>query len=107
MGIRQDISAAAMAALLAAHPVAQAAEPDEMGVKHVLTLGKFVGLCGSFAQMARFQDTTKLDGGDEFMTRFLLAESARLGMSPQEFMEQCAERTKLYDTWYEIDLDAP
>lgn len=103
MGILRALGASILAASLSAHAV----EPGEIGVKQVMALGKFVGLCGSFAQMAKFQESTELDGGHEFVARFLLAESSRLGLTPQEFMDQCSERIKVYDAWYELDFGAP
>ena len=62
----------------------------------ILVVSKFTGLCGAIHQMIGFQETTKMPGGDEFVVRFVAVETARLGMSAQEFMDQCATSINRY-----------
>lgn len=46
-----------------------------------------------------------MPGGDEFLTRFFSMESARLGMSVDQYVQQCAKAAKVYEYYY--DLTAP
>jgi len=55
----------------------------------MMVTAKATGMCGLFSQMSRFQQTTQIPGGDEFMARFLRTEAARLGYSIEEFTETC------------------
>jgi len=66
-----------------------------------IIVAKNSGMCGVFGQLARFQASTKMPGGDEFLMRFLNTEAARLGQSIGEFMDQCNRVTDYYDAMYE------
>ena len=55
----------------------------------LLVTAKAAGMCGVFSQMANFQETTKMPGGDEFIVRFFSTEAARLGHTLESFMQQC------------------
>tara|TARA_R110001599_G_scaffold8651_30_gene42442 strand:+ start:12498 stop:12830 length:333 start_codon:yes stop_codon:yes gene_type:complete len=65
-------------------------------VAQILTVGKMSGLCGAFRQMATFQETTKLENGDQFVVRFAKAEAARLGLDVKEFFQSCDEALETY-----------
>ena len=62
-------------------------------------IAKATGMCGVFHQMARFQATTKLDGGDKFILRFISTEAARLGKTTQELLDICVIMPKKYEAW--------
>lgn len=79
-------------------------EDNALSIQHIMAMSKFTGLCGSFRQMLIFQDATLMEGGHEFIARFLKTESARIGYSSEEFARQCAEQIKKYKYWYELDL---
>lgn len=53
-------------------------------------------------QMARFQKDTLMPGGDEFLARFLNTESARLGMTYEQYLKQCTDAAKVYEHYYDI-----
>ena len=44
----------------------------------------------------QFQQTTKLEGGDEFVTRFWSVEAARLGMSVEQLSTKCNQSVAAY-----------
>lgn len=67
----------------------------------LIVTAKFSGGCGIIAQMATFQQSTKMSGGDEFLGRFLNTESARLGMSLKQYLEQCRQSAEIYQTYYD------
>ncbi len=71
-------------------------------IGNLMMLSKVVGMCGVLIQMARFQDTTKMVGGEKFVVRFAQTESARLGVSVATLMSRCNEYTKSYDMWKEV-----
>ncbi len=74
-------------------------QADE-GLVEVLVVSKMTGLCGAMNQQARFQTTTKMEGGDEFVDRFWSVEAARLGMSVPEFLAACTKVIKTYEAYY-------
>lgn len=63
----------------------------------VLAVAKMAGACGILDQMVHFQGTTKLDGGNLFVTRFWATEAARLGMSTTELSETCDQAIRTYE----------
>lgn len=65
--------------------------------QEILSIAKLSGACGVFKQMATFQESTQLEGGSEFAARFLMAEAARLGKSPEEYVKQCNKVTAAYE----------
>ena len=73
----------------------------------LMVSAKFSGGCGIITQMAAFQESTKMPGGDEFLGRFLKTESARLGMSLKQYLEQCRQSTEIYQAYYDELERAP
>jgi hypothetical protein len=65
--------------------------------REVLALAKVTGACGIMDSMIDFQKKTQLEGGDEFVTRFWLFESARRGMTVQQVSDQCNSAISAYD----------
>lgn len=78
-----------------------AAEKDGNGALALIVTAKFAGGCGVFSQMAAFQQSTKMTGGDAFLERFLSTESARLGMTSDQYVEQCRHSNEIYQSYYD------
>jgi len=82
---------------------AYAEEKDDTDyLVNLMVTAKATGMCGVFGQMARFQASTKMPGGDEFILRFLNTEAARLGHDAASFMEQCPIVIQRYDETMKI-----
>ena len=62
----------------------------------LLTITKVAGMCGTFKQMATFQESTKMPGGDEFILRFMNTEAARLGKTLPQFLNECKSAVDIY-----------
>jgi hypothetical protein len=54
---------------------------NELSSQGILAIAKMAGACGILDSMIQMQKTTKMPGGDEFVTRFWSVEAARLGMN--------------------------
>ncbi|WP_316423345.1 hypothetical protein [Escherichia coli] len=78
---------------------------DLKGLQELMITSKVAGMCGTIKQMATFQESTKMPGGDEFLQRFLTTEQARLGMNPQEFLEACQKSISAYTNYYNLTSD--
>lgn len=73
----------------------------------LLAASKMAGLCGAVQQMARFQESTKLKGGDDFIYRFVGTETARLGMDHATFLKRCEQAITTYDGFVKAVEDRP
>jgi hypothetical protein len=71
-------------------------DASDMG-KSMLAISKMTGACGVFNLQINFQETTKMDGGSEFLMRFWTYEAARLGKTLKEYATGCAEAIKAYN----------
>lgn len=50
---------------------AEETDKNEYGeIVGMMVVAKATGMCGVLSQLIRFQDTTKMKGGDEFIMRF-------------------------------------
>ena len=78
---------------------AQAEENEEL--IDLMVTSKAVGMCGTITQMASFQEATKMDGGDEFIDRFLSTEMARLGKTLPQFIKECEMAISVYNNTIE------
>ena len=58
---------------------------------------KVAGVCGVMQQMATFQKSTQMPGGDKFIERFWKTEFARLGKSQETFFRECEGAIAIYD----------
>jgi len=67
----------------------------------LLVTANFAGGCQIISQMATFQQSTKMTGGDAFLERFLSTESARLGMTPKQYVEQCRRSNEIYRSYHD------
>lgn len=97
-----------LAILFGSSIAAAETKPAESGpdsVQDLMITSKFAGMCGTIKQMASFQESTKMPGGDDFLLRFLATEQARLGMTPQEFLKVCQSSISTYTTYYNMKLD--
>ena len=74
-------------------------QDDTETVTGLMVSAKFSGGCGIIGQMVEFQRTTKMDGGDAFILRFLNTESARLGFSVEQYMQYCKDSNTLYERY--------
>lgn len=59
---------------------------------------KMAGICGTYKQMALFQESTKMAGGDEFLQRYINTEVARLNITHDTLLKMCENATQTYDT---------
>jgi hypothetical protein len=77
---------------------AQDNEKNEYGkIIGMMVVAKATGMCGVYSQLVRFQDTTKMKGGDEFIMRFLSTEAARLGHTVDSLVGQCPDVINKYE----------
>jgi len=70
---------------------------DELSGQGFLSTAKMAGACGILGEMMHFQKNTKMQGGNEFVSRFWAAEAARLGLSMQEYSDRCDQAIISYD----------
>ena len=80
-------------------------QPWPNDLREVIVSSKISGGCSLLVQMAEFQQSTKMVGGDAFLERFLSMESARLGMSVDQYVKVCADASRIYQFYY--DQSAP
>ncbi len=77
-----------------------AEESSGQTVQEVLAVAKIAGACGILDSQIHFQKTTKMPGGDEFVSRFWAVEAARLGLSIQQLSERCNSAVTIYDEFW-------
>lgn len=75
----------------------QSKASDELSGQEFLAVAKMAGACGILDETIHFQKTTKMKGGDEFVSRFWATEAARLGLSMQEYSDRCDQAIISYD----------
>ena len=74
----------------------------------ILSSSKIAGACGILDSLIEFQNSTKMDGGDEFVARFWSAEAARLGKTVKELSDLCDKAILIYDAyWNSIENAQP
>ena len=96
-------SALLLVAVAVASGDTRAAEP--LAPQHLLATAKMAGACGILDSMIQLQRTTKLSGGEEFVTRFWTVEAARLGMTVAQLSDTCTKSIKAYDQlWKAAEL---
>jgi hypothetical protein len=84
---------------------AHAGDPD--GPQKMLSIAKMAGACGIMDSMIQLQNTTKMQGGEAFVTRFWSVEAARLGMTVAQLSETCTKSIQAYDQlWRAVDTGA-
>jgi hypothetical protein len=82
-----------MAFILGSH---QVRAQDNLLNRETLSAAKIAGACGILDSLIQFQKTTKMNGGDEFVSKFWAVESTRLGLSEKHLSEQCDSAIVLY-----------
>jgi len=77
---------------------------DTLDPRWVLAVAKNTGSCGIMQEMISFQQKTKMQGGDDFVTRFLQTESARRGIAVNQMFDECNDSIAKYgDLWQFMD----
>ena len=71
---------------------------DYSAIVDMMIAAKATGMCGVFVQMAIFQESTKMPGGDEFIVRFFNTEAVRLGHTLESFTKQCSAVVNEYNS---------
>jgi hypothetical protein len=69
----------------------------EASLQDMILVSKMAGVCGVMQQMATFQETTQMPGGNEFIERFWKTEFARLGKSQATFFKECESSIAIYN----------
>ncbi|MDX2367701.1 MAG: hypothetical protein QNK36_04750 [Colwellia sp.] len=85
--------------------LANAEQSEEEAMDEVIgmmVVAKATGMCGVLSQLVRFQETTKMKGGDEFIMRFLNTEAARLGHTVESYIGQCPSVIEKYKGFMEL-----
>jgi hypothetical protein len=73
-----------------------AAEEEKIDPQAPLAIAKIAGACGIMDEMIDFQKKTQLEGGNEFVTRFWQAESARQGKTVEQMSDDCNKAIAMY-----------
>ena len=94
MTIKQPFSLWLLIALICSSP---ANAEGDLSPQGILAVAKIAGACGILDSTIHFQKTTQMPGGDDFISRFWVAEAARLGLSMQEYSDRCNQAIALYD----------
>jgi hypothetical protein len=95
----QKILAVVLLILSSVASAATAEQSMKNPFQEVMITSKMVGTCGVMQQMVRFQEATKMEGGEDFILRFWSTEATRLGMSTDRFIQVCDNSTSKYDVW--------
>ncbi len=82
------------------------AKDDGISVQGMLATSKIAGACGILDSLIHFQKTTKMVGGDEFVTRFWSVEAARQGLTVQQLSERCNKAISAYGTFWNLAGEA-
>lgn len=77
------------------------ANAEDNVVHDMMVVSKMAGACGVAQQMANFQRTTQMPGGDEFVARFWKMEFARLGVTQKEYITNCERSFELYKNYWD------
>jgi len=96
--MRERIGTGLIVLCFAGIPAGAVHAQEKMEPQAILATAKIAGACGILDEMIDFQRKTKLPGGDEFVSRFWLAESARRGMTVKEVSDQCNKAISIYDS---------
>ncbi|WP_017516292.1 hypothetical protein ACQCLI_15105 [Pseudomonas nitroreducens] len=81
--------------------LAGSADAEDNVVHDMMVVSKMTGACGIAQQMAEFQRTTQMPGGDEFVARFWKMEFARLGVTQKEYITNCERSFELYKNYWD------
>jgi hypothetical protein len=81
---------------------AEEKQGDMSEIIGMMVVAKATGMCGVLSQMINFQQTTKMDGGDEFMIRFINTEAARLGKTLEVYVGDCPPIVEKYNGYMKM-----
>lgn len=81
---------------------AEEKQNDMSEIIGMMVVAKATGMCGAVSQMINFQQTTKMDGGDEFIMRFLNTEAARLGKTVEAYVGDCPSIVEKYNGYMKL-----
>ena len=73
-------------------------EPENLGMS-VLNVGRVTGICGILNRQLDFQYSMNVKGGDNFIQRFWIVESARWNLSSKRFQESCPLLIEKYNKY--------
>lgn len=78
---------------------AQAPVHAEEGVspQAVLAVANTAGECDVLYSMVEFQKQTTIQGGNEYVSKFWAAESAKLGLTVEQLSDRCNKSVVAYD----------
>lgn len=82
------------------------AESSSLQMTNILAVSKFTGACGVFGSLVDFQKKTQMLNGDEFITRFLKTEAARLGKTDKQFVSDCSNYIDTYNMMWKVANEA-
>ncbi len=94
-----------MCGLFLTASAAQSPAQESLSVREILAIAKIAGACGILNSQIHFQESTKLDGGELFVTRFWTTEAARLGKTVQEHSAHCDQAITAYDKMWQAARD--
>jgi hypothetical protein len=66
-------------------------------VATAMAAAKLTGACGVLQSLVNFQTTTRMNGGDAFIVRFVRMEVARLGMTVEDYFKSCKQAIAISD----------
>jgi len=80
---------------------------NETNASGILAIAKYAGMCGILDSQMRFQKETAMPGGEEFLERFWIMESARQGLSIIELAEKCNQSVGMYNIMFSVFQEKP
>jgi hypothetical protein len=92
----------AIASLLVTLSTQSWAQNEGVSLQGILATAKYAGACGILDSLVHFQKTTKMDGGDELVSRFWSVEAARLGLTVQQLSDKCNKAICAYGKFWDI-----
>ena len=82
--------------------VSASQDQDKKMFNDAIVNASWAGTCSAYKQIEDFQKATQMPGGDEFLRRFGATEIARLGTTPEKFIELCAKAIQNYNDMIRI-----
>jgi hypothetical protein len=78
------------------------AEEPAVDLQGLLSVAKVAGSCGILSELIDLQQKTRMDGGDEFVSRFVSTEAARRGLSAESMFAECGQAVGAYDKLWAV-----
>ena len=66
-------------------------------VTAAVAAAKLTGACGVLQSLVNFETTTRMNGGDALIVRFVRMEVARLGMTVDDYFQSCKQAIAISD----------